>query len=75
MFFCTPYNKIPAHGFLAPTNISGNLIGIITASYNDFFAILSPATSSHLTLGFSVTIADDKAYASFSFSSFFSLKR
>lgn len=57
IYVYTPYNNIPFHGFLDPTNICGNLIGRITASYNDFFAFSSPAISDHLTLGFSVTMA------------------
>lgn len=52
-----PYNKIPFHGFLLPVKISLNLIGRITASFNAFLAFSRPETSSHLTLGFSVTIA------------------
>lgn len=52
-----PYNNIPFHGFLTVSNISGNLIGSITASYKAFLAFSRPATSSHLTFGFSVIIA------------------
>jgi len=33
----------------------------MTASYNDAFAYSRPATSVHLTFGFSITIADPKA--------------
>lgn len=51
-----PYNRIPFHGFLLPVNISGNLIGKITASLRAFLAFSSPETSSHFTLGFSETI-------------------
>ena len=52
-----PYNKIPFHGFLLPVKISGNLIGRTTASFKEFLALTRPDTSSHFTLGFSVTIA------------------
>jgi hypothetical protein len=38
-------------------NIYGNLKGIITAYFKAAFAFYNPATSSHLTSGFSVTIA------------------
>jgi hypothetical protein len=52
-----PYNKIPFQGFLLPVNISLNLMGKITASFRAFLAFSNPETSSHLTLGFSVTMA------------------
>lgn len=52
-----PYNKIPFQGFLLPVKISGNLIGIITASLSEFLAFYNPDTSYHLTLGFSETMA------------------
>jgi hypothetical protein len=52
-----PYNKIPFHGLRLPVNNCGNLIGNITASLSDSFADSRPATSSHLTFGFSITIA------------------
>jgi hypothetical protein len=52
-----PYKRIPFQGFLVPVNISGNLIGRMTASFSEFFAFSSPLTSYHLILGFSVTIA------------------
>ena len=54
-----PYSKIPFHGLRLPVNIYGNLIGITTAYFNAFFAFYKPETSSHLTFGFSVTIASD----------------
>ncbi len=52
-----PYNKIPFHGFLNPTKISGNWIGNNTASYKAFLAFSNPATSDHFTFGFSFIIA------------------
>ena len=52
-----PYKRIPFQGFLLPVKIYGNLIGSTTASLREFLALASPDTSSHLTLGFSVTIA------------------
>jgi hypothetical protein len=55
-----PYKRIPFQGFLDPTKIYGNLNGMITASFNAYFAFLRPATSYHLTLGFSLTIAASK---------------
>lgn len=54
-----PYNRIPFHGFLLPVKIYGNLMGRTTASFNEFLAFSKPETSSHLTFGFSVTIASD----------------
>ena len=56
-----PYNKIPFQGYLIPTKISGNLVGKIMASYKAYFACSKPATSSHLTFGFSLTIAPLKS--------------
>jgi hypothetical protein len=52
-----PYKRIPFHGFLLPVKIYGNLIGNTTAYFNEFLAFSNPDTSSHLTLGFSETIA------------------
>ena len=52
-----PYNNIPFHGFLLPVNTYGNLIGITTAYFNEFFAFYNPDTSYHFTFGFYVTIA------------------
>lgn len=40
-----------------PVNRCGNLIGRMTASFSASFAPSRPATSSHLTSGFSITIA------------------
>lgn len=54
-----PYSRIPFHGFLLPVKISGNLIGKMTASFNALLAFSRPETSSHLTLGFSVTMASE----------------
>jgi hypothetical protein len=52
-----PYRRIPFQGFLEPVKIYGNLIGIITAYFKAYLALYNPATSSHFTLGFSVTMA------------------
>jgi hypothetical protein len=52
-----PYKRIPFQGFLLPVKIYLNLIGKITASFSAFLAFSNPETSSHLTLGFSVTMA------------------
>ncbi len=41
----------------------------MTASLSASFACASPATSSHFTFGFSVTIADESCPLSFAFSS------
>lgn len=65
-----PYSKIPFQGYLTLSKSYGNLIGIITASFNLALAASKPATSSHFTLGFSVTIACDKASEYFLSSSF-----
>ena len=35
-----PYKRIPFQGFLTPSKIYGNFIGIITASFNDDFAFV-----------------------------------
>lgn len=59
---------MPFHGLRAPLNISGNFIGNITASYKDFLAFSNPEISSHLTFGFSVTIASCNAFLNLSFS-------
>ena len=64
-----PYNNIPDHGLRTPLKRSGNFIGKIIASCKAFFAPSSPEMSSHLILGFSVTIASDKAFLNLSFSS------
>jgi hypothetical protein len=44
-------------------------MGSITASFNEDLAFSRPAMSSHLTLGFSVTIASLKLASNFYFSS------
>mmetsp|Transcript_13671 Transcript_13671/g.32959 ORF Transcript_13671/g.32959 Transcript_13671/m.32959 type:complete len:257 (+) Transcript_13671:881-1651(+) len=56
-----PYSKKPDHALRFPVKNCGNLTGRITASFSASLAAPSPATSSHLTLGFSVTIADPSA--------------
>jgi len=43
----------------------------MTASYKDFLAFSNPAISSHLTFGFSVTIAPSNAPLNLSLSSSF----
>ena len=52
-----PYSRMPFHGLRLPTNSCGNLMGRMTASFSASLAPSSPATSSHFTLGFSVTMA------------------
>merc|ERR1719357_1492358 len=52
-----PKSKIPRHGFRLPVNKWGNFMGRMTASLRDSLAISSPATSLHLMLGFSMTMA------------------
>lgn len=54
-----PYRSMPLQGVLSPTNTSGNLIGNMTASWRTFLAWSSPPTSSHLTLGFYLTMASE----------------
>lgn len=68
-----PYSNIPFQGFLDPVNIYGNLNGIITASFNAYFALVKPATSSHLTSGFSEMIASASLCCKVSLSFFASL--
>ena len=50
---------MPLQGVRSPTNTSGNFMGRMTASWITFLAWSSPATSSHFTFGFSLTIASD----------------
>lgn len=52
--FC--YKKFNLHAYV-PVKRWGNLTGRITASLRASLAICNPATSSHFTLGFSITIA------------------
>ena len=54
-----------------PTKMSGNLVGRMIASLSEFLANSRPATSSHLTLGFSETIALEIAALYFSASGSF----
>lgn len=51
----TPYNKIPFQGFLFPVKMWGYFKGKMTASCKASLALSNPATSDHLTFGFSVT--------------------
>ena len=53
----TPYNRIPFQGRRFPVKSCGNRAGKMTASFSASFAASNPATSSHFTLGFSVTTA------------------
>lgn len=48
-----------------PVKRWGNLMGRMTASFNDSLAASNPATSDHFTLGFSVRIAEVRAPLSF----------
>ena len=63
-----PKSKIPRHGCLFPVNKCGNFIGRITASLRASLADSSPATSSHLMLGFSTMIASFNLLSIFFFS-------
>ena len=60
-----PYSRIPLHGVRLPVNRCGNLMGRMTASFNEALAVSRPATSSHLTLGFSERIAPRSESLSF----------
>lgn len=64
-----PYKRMPFHGLRAPVNNCGNLIGKMMASLSASLALSRPATSSHLTLGFSVTMEPASAFYIFLFSS------
>lgn len=63
-----PYKSIPFQGYLMPMKISGNFIGKIIVSFNYRLATSNPATSSHLILGFSLTIASSINFLPSSFS-------
>lgn len=60
-----PYSRIPLQGVRLPVNRWGNLMGRITASLSDALAPSRPATSSHLTFGFSDKIAPVRAPRNF----------
>ena len=63
---------MPDQGFVFPWNSSGNLTGMMMVACNSLLAVSRPATWSHLTLGFSLTMALAKESFSLSFSlSFF----
>mmetsp|Transcript_14463 Transcript_14463/g.14522 ORF Transcript_14463/g.14522 Transcript_14463/m.14522 type:complete len:212 (+) Transcript_14463:486-1121(+) len=64
-----PYSKIPFQGVRLPTKSSGNRDGKMTASCKTCLALASPATSVHLTLGFSVIIAPSRPLRSPAFAS------
>mmetsp|Transcript_47027 Transcript_47027/g.124591 ORF Transcript_47027/g.124591 Transcript_47027/m.124591 type:complete len:342 (-) Transcript_47027:41-1066(-) len=64
-----PYSRMPFHGFLFPSKSCGNLIGRMMDSFSIALACSRPATSSHFTLGFSLTIAPSKPSLSLAFSS------
>ena len=57
--------NIQAEYYTAPVKRCGNFIGKITASFNDSFADSNPATSFHLTFGFSSTIAPERMFYKF----------
>mmetsp|Transcript_5117 Transcript_5117/g.18310 ORF Transcript_5117/g.18310 Transcript_5117/m.18310 type:complete len:274 (-) Transcript_5117:113-934(-) len=56
-----PYRRKPLHALRFPVKNCGNLTGRMTASFSASFAEVRPATSSHLTSGFSVTMAPPSA--------------
>mmetsp|Transcript_32427 Transcript_32427/g.47307 ORF Transcript_32427/g.47307 Transcript_32427/m.47307 type:complete len:242 (-) Transcript_32427:256-981(-) len=57
-----PYSMMPLQGLRPePSNNCGKLIGKITASFSASFACSRPAMSSHLTFGFSCTMAPSTA--------------
>jgi len=56
---------MPFHGVRLPVNRWGNLMGNITASFNDALAPSRPATSSHLTCGLSDKIAPESPALNF----------
>mmetsp|Transcript_13376 Transcript_13376/g.40499 ORF Transcript_13376/g.40499 Transcript_13376/m.40499 type:complete len:228 (-) Transcript_13376:225-908(-) len=64
-----PYSRMPRHGLRLPTKSCGKRTGRITVSFSAALAPSRPATSLHLTFGFSVTIALDSWPRSFSASS------
>ncbi len=56
---------MPFHGCLLPVKRCGNLIGRMTASFSASLAWSRPATSSHLMLGLSDSMAPARAPRSF----------
>ena len=56
---------MPFHGVRLPVNRWGNLMGSMTASFNDALAPSRPATSSHLTCGLSDKIAPESPALNF----------
>mmetsp|Transcript_128596 Transcript_128596/g.191604 ORF Transcript_128596/g.191604 Transcript_128596/m.191604 type:complete len:262 (+) Transcript_128596:462-1247(+) len=63
-----PNNRIPLKGRRFPVKSCGKRVGRITVSFKLSFAFSRPATSSHLTFGFSDTIAPANAPRNFFFS-------
>lgn len=64
----TPNSKMPFHATRLPVNKCGNLIGRMTASFSASLAPSRPATSDHLTFGFSRIIAPSSCPCNFFFS-------
>mmetsp|Transcript_20409 Transcript_20409/g.60851 ORF Transcript_20409/g.60851 Transcript_20409/m.60851 type:complete len:225 (+) Transcript_20409:569-1243(+) len=54
-----PYSRMPRQGWRLPTKSCGKRRGRMTVSFSASLAPSRPATSLHLTFGFSVTMADD----------------
>ena len=65
-----PYRRIPFQGLRLPLKIYGKRMGIMTAYLSASLALLSPATSSQVTLGFYLTITPSKLFFISAFSSF-----
>mmetsp|Transcript_16391 Transcript_16391/g.40867 ORF Transcript_16391/g.40867 Transcript_16391/m.40867 type:complete len:209 (+) Transcript_16391:1154-1780(+) len=63
-----PYSRMPLQGLRLPVKNWGNLTGRMTASFRASLAPSSPATSSHLTFGFSDRMAPVSPALSLSFS-------
>ncbi|KAG5459278.1 MAG: hypothetical protein BJ554DRAFT_338 [Olpidium bornovanus] len=61
---------MPFHGVRLPVKRWGNLTGRITASLSASLAPSSPATSSHLTLGFTESTAPARGHHSRHFRGF-----
>mmetsp|Transcript_34224 Transcript_34224/g.87535 ORF Transcript_34224/g.87535 Transcript_34224/m.87535 type:complete len:268 (+) Transcript_34224:622-1425(+) len=61
-----PYSRMPDQGLRAPVKNCGNWMGRITASFSASFAPSRPATSSHLTFGFSSRMTPPREFFSFS---------
>jgi hypothetical protein len=68
MLSLTPKSNIPFQGIRFPVKRCGNFMGKMTASFKASFAPSRPATSDHLTQGFSTTIAPSSLACNFFFS-------